>query len=103
MKKISSAISFLVLILFLLGSSEYQKPISPDFINQQIENMLSDIGVENKKVSFEVLKTITCNNITAVAIKPPYREFPNVIIFYYDDINKHWKRIKEGLWRIYYF
>jgi len=37
------------------------------------------------------------HGVTAVAIEPPYREFPNVILFNYDEGAKRWKRVFEGL------
>jgi hypothetical protein len=41
--------------------------------------------------------TSPVNGITAVAIQPPYREFPNVVLFRYDEDAKGWKRIPEAL------
>jgi hypothetical protein len=37
------------------------------------------------------------NGLSAVAIEPPYREFPNVIIFHYNKGAKRWERASEAL------
>lgn len=103
MKK-SLIMLFVLVIMFMpigiacsQGGSYEIKPISQGFISQQIKNMLIDKKYLKKEFSFYILQITTMNNVTAVAIKPPYREFPNVIIFHYDDTNKKWKRIQEGL------
>lgn len=41
--------------------------------------------------------TSPVNGMTAVAIEPPYREFPNVVLFRFDDSAKRWRRVFEGL------
>ena len=41
--------------------------------------------------------TSAVNGISAVAISPPYREFPNVVLFRYDTATRRWIRILEGL------
>ena len=50
---------------------------------------------DDYKDKFEILKVIEANNIVAVFINPPYREFLNVI--FYKLINGKGKRIIEGL------
>jgi len=37
------------------------------------------------------------NGLSAVAIEPPYREFPNVILFRYNKGAKRWERASEAL------
>lgn len=37
------------------------------------------------------------NGLSAVAIEPPYREFPNVILFRYNEVAKRWERVSEAL------
>lgn len=41
--------------------------------------------------------TSPVEGIVAVALTPPYREFPNVVLFAYDEGARHWKRVLEGL------
>ncbi|MDO8477755.1 MAG: hypothetical protein Q7W02_16465 [Candidatus Rokubacteria bacterium] len=41
--------------------------------------------------------TSPVNGISAVAINPPYREFPNVVLFRFDEGAKRWKRVFEAL------
>jgi hypothetical protein len=41
--------------------------------------------------------TTPVNGLAAVAIEPPYREFPNIVLFRYDDGAKRWSRVFEGL------
>lgn len=41
--------------------------------------------------------TSPVDDMTAVAIEPPYREFSNVVLFHFDDGTKRWKRVFEGL------
>lgn len=50
----------------------------------------------SNEYNYKILKiTESINNLCAVAISPPYREFPNVILFKYE--NDEWKRVFEGL------
>lgn len=50
-------------------------------------------------MSLVQIKSITSpvHGMAAVAIDPPYREFPNVVLFRYDEGVKRWQRILEGL------
>ncbi len=52
--------------------------------------------VFSNEYNYKILKiTKSINNLCAVAISPPYREFPNVILFKYE--NNKWNRVFEGL------
>jgi hypothetical protein len=41
--------------------------------------------------------TSPVRGISAVAIEPPYREFPNIVLFQYEEGARRWVRIREGL------
>lgn len=82
----------LVVFLLLISSTSLasDKAISEDEIKNYINKML--IGKEYKYKIIKVSKVI--HNLCIVAISPPYREFPNVIAFQFE--NKRWHRIFEG-------
>ena len=41
--------------------------------------------------------TSPVEGISAVTITPPYREFPNIVLFVHDSGLRRWKRVREGL------
>lgn len=43
------------------------------------------------------LITTPVNGLVAVGIEPPYREFPNVVLFQFDEGIRRWSRVHEGL------
>ena len=79
----------LLLSLLLIACSSHS--LDSKFNVSEINKMAGD----DYKDKFEILKVIEANNIVAVFINPPYREFPNVI--FYKLINGKDKRIIEGL------
>ncbi len=55
-----------------------------------------DKMVFSKEYNYEILKVSKIiKDMCVVAISPPYREFPNVLVFKYK--NKHWHRVFEAL------
>ncbi len=66
---------------------------SQEFIAAEIRAMIAE-KVEGP--DYELLQvSSSVNGLVAVAIQPPYREFPNVIFFEY--VKGKWRRVFEGL------
>lgn len=81
---------FLLLSLLFALSSSIEKP-SLNIINNEINNMIFQT---TRNMTYEILAvSAPKNDLVAVAIEPPYREFPNIIIFKY--INNSWQRTYE--------
>ena len=94
MKRIIQTI-YLMLILSPSLISNYvmasDRAISKGEIIECIDKMLF-----SKEYIYKILKvSVTIKDICVVSISPPYREFPNVLVFKY--ANNRWHRAFEGL------
>lgn len=100
----------LSIVLFLWPSSNVtgQPPIGQDTTRSNSSTVLTSyearLAIESMVHDFPGISPIRVQSITspvnglaAVAIEPPYREFPNVVLFRYDEGPKRWKRVFEGL------
>jgi hypothetical protein len=85
MKKVS-----FILCLFALGLALPQ--LSEKTVKKEIENMLVP-SVNNVYEIISISKPV--KNFSVVALTPPYREFPNIILFEYK--NGVWQRVYECL------
>lgn len=80
-------IIFLLLILSTVNAGEPQHA----YITSELNNMLGKDYI-NK---YKILKIVQQDGIIAVFLEPPYREFPNVVLFY--TTGNAYKRLYEGL------
>jgi len=77
-------------VIFTLSSNA--QDINKKMIEQDINNM----SISND-YNFEILSISSIiNNICIVTINPPYREFPNILIYNYDNNSKKWSRVFES-------
>jgi len=81
----------LITICIILTILPCYSQLDHTMIRTEINKMVGDAY----KDKYEILKSIEANNITAVFLTPPYREFPNVIFF--KTIKGTYRRIFEGL------
>ncbi len=88
----------LVLLFFLLGIS-YGTPIRADLTTGDIKAEAAKMIMAGKKIpEIRIVKmTKSVNKICAVAIDPPYREYPNVLVYISEGENDPWTRVSEGL------
>lgn len=69
--------------------------IDPETVRAELDRMLISLKQE---VKYTIIKICGPeNNVCAVAIDPPYREFPNVLLFNFDSQNGKYVRVFEGL------
>ncbi len=88
------AASVLAVILILLFASPSQgKPNYQEQIQSEIDGLLIKGDYSYKIISISE----TVDNVLAAALVPPYREFPNIILFKVDPKNGSLKRIYEAL------
>ena len=80
-----------VLICIIMSVSSFSYAIEREVIKNEI-NKLTGNEYQNK---YEILKVIEAKNVCAVFLQPPYREFPNVILFRLN--NGKYQRIIESL------
>ncbi len=82
----------LLLSLFVLFSC-YSQNLSNEHISKDLSNMLI-----SDEYTFEIISiSEATNNLCIVCIIPPYREFPNILLYSYNEKSKGWERIIEGL------
>lgn len=91
--------SILIICLYLLVFSASKIYSLPPFETKNAKTKIDlMLASEEFKDKYKIVKiSKPCNNICIVAIKPPYREFPNIIIFKYDSKTDDYIRIYEGL------
>lgn len=73
---------------------------SPEFLQQDTaRDLISQMVRELEGMSSMKILNVTnpVKGMVAVAIHPPYREFPNVILFRFDEVKGRWQRVFEGL------
>lgn len=69
--------------------------IGPETVKAELDRMLISLKQE---VKYAIIKICGPeNNLCAVAIDPPYREFPNVLLFNFDPQSGKYVRVFEGL------
>jgi len=94
-----SVTMFLVLVVFSSTPRKLQEPFSTSApktpLVQTIRVELDKMVGDEYKDKYEIIKVIEKQNLCAVFILPPYREFPTVILFKLD--NGKYQRIIEGL------
>lgn len=89
MMKYSLALALIVNCLTRIYSQELS--------NDEVKSFTSKMFVSDK-YEVEVLKISEAkNNIRIVAITIPYREFPSILIFTYNNASRKWNRVFEGL------
>lgn len=81
------------IIIFTHALSSYAKPNHQESIQSQIDDLLIEGDYSYKILS--VSETI--DNLIAVSLAPPYREFPNIILFKVNPKDGSLKRIYEAL------
>ncbi len=86
-----SALAGILILTFALSSSA--KPGYQESIQTEIDNLLIEGDYSYKLLS--VSETI--DNLIAVSLVPPYREFPNIILFKVNPKDGSLKRIYEAL------
>ena len=64
------------------------QPIERDFISDELNRMT--ISKEYHPEIISITKVI--DNYVAVLINPAYRDFPNIVVFYYDSTTMKWNR-----------
>ncbi len=70
-------------------------PIDPEAVKAELDAMIISL---QEKVEYSILKICGPNhNVCAVAIDPPYREFPNVLLFNFNAKSGKYVRVFEGL------
>lgn len=83
----------LLFILILITVISASPKLSNSEINTEIKDMIFQTA---RNITYKILSiSEPVDNITAVAILPPYREFPNVLLFQYK--NNKWSRVFECL------
>jgi len=88
MKKVS-------LLFALLAFGLALPPLSQEIISKEIGNMVNlNTGRNTTHLEITAISD-PVNNLAAVALIPPYREFPNIVLFEYKD--DQWQRVFEGL------
>src|SRR5438552_2798115 len=67
-------------------------------LNKNDIKAFADKMLISKKYKIEVLKISDFHhNIRMALIKQPYREFPSILIFKFDQSSKKWGKVFEGL------
>jgi len=70
------------------------KALIPQTFQHVDDNYLAPVFAYEPKI----LKIIgPIGNFTIALIKPPFREFPNFLVYNFDDETKEWNRVHEGL------
>ncbi len=89
-------IFFSLLVAFLtLIYAEEPAAIDQETVKAEIDNLLIPL---QPRAEYSIVKICgPINNLCAVAVNPPYREFPNVFIFKYDIESGRYIRVFEGL------
>jgi|GEM_PF-5149902 len=78
------------------ANQAHTEPPRPAPQRSAVERAILDMVGHHVASKFDILaQTEVVQNWFAVAIDPPYREFPNVILFHWD--GGEWVRIMEGL------
>jgi len=91
--KVMVVIIFSVSLVIPLGAQD-----SITILDNQKAKAKIDAMLISRDYSYQIIKiSELVNDVCAVAIQPPYREFPNVVLFYYDRVNREYVRIYEGL------
>ncbi len=92
MKRLSIALVVSLALIVLMGAGLAKLPHKRAF--KAIQAMVTD---RVKGVGFEILEiTPMVTGLVAVSVRPPYREFPNVILFKHAG-EGNWQRVREGL------
>lgn len=70
-------------------------PVSPEAVKAELDSMVISLKQE---IKYSIVKICgPDHNVCAVAIDPPYREFPNVLLFNFDTESGKYVRVFEGL------
>jgi len=88
-----------IIIIFLLLLYPFLSHSAPLLEERIVYNEIKDMTADiSQDISFAVIHiSQPINNISAVAINPPYREFPNIILFEYSEKKGRWTRVFEWL------
>lgn len=70
-------------------------PISPAAVKAELDSMVIALKQEIKYSIVKICGPV--HNVCAVAIDPPYREFPNVLLYNFDIESGKYVRVFEGL------
>jgi len=85
-------ITSLFLSLFVFINCHSQN-LNKELISKDLSNMLI-----SGEYTFEIISiSEAINNLCIVSIIPPYREFPNILLYSYNEKTREWKRVFEGL------
>lgn len=86
---------FFVLILLYPSLSYGTPPLTEQTVYDDIKDMIEE---KSKEFSFAIIHiSQPVKNISIAAINPPYREFPNIVLFEYSKKTGRWNRVFEGL------
>jgi hypothetical protein len=93
MKRSLTLIKYLAVLYFITTFAYADTDLTISFIASEIDKICSQKFNGYKIIN--ISKPI--NGLTIVSINPPYREFPNQIIFKFDSKEKKWVRVYEAL------
>ncbi len=84
---------YISIFFVLLDCNKPDEAINID--NKIIQKSISNMLISSKHQYKILYVSPIIKNICAVSIKPPCREFPNLILFYFDINNKIFKRVYQ--------
>lgn len=97
MKQVKFRTAFFLIffnIIFIFYPAAYSVD---DLVLEKLHKQIGQLIITDE-YQYQVIKVSEIvNNLCAVAIEPPYREFPNIIIFQYDPNTQAYMRIYESL------
>ena len=86
---------FVFLAFFIPVTKAEPAPISPEAVKAELDSMVMSLQPE---IKYSIVKICgPDHNVCAVAIDPPYREFPNVLLFKFNTESGKYVRVFEGL------